>query len=134
LHGLLEDTFLLEDEGAFFVVVSCTGGPAIAVPPCGPVVLKLYATAGAAVAALFATRGAFCSAGTAAEEGGIVSEMTEEERGESGKDYDDDDVFEEFVDVMVMMMVRWEMGWRGTVMAVVSAVIWWRERWMRRRR
>jgi hypothetical protein len=128
LHGLLEDTFLLEDEGAFFVVVGCTGGSAIAVPPCGPGVLKLCATASAAVAALFATRGAFCGAGAAAEEGGIVSEMEEEERGECGKDYDDGDVFEELVDVDMMVMVWWEMGWRGTMMAVVSAVIWWRQR------
>jgi hypothetical protein len=105
LHGLLEDTLLLEDEGAFFVVVGCTGGPAIAVPPCGPVVSKFCTTVGAAVAALFATRGAFCGAGAAAEEGDIVSEMAEEERGERGKDYDDDDVFEELVDVGMMVTV-----------------------------
>jgi hypothetical protein len=105
LHGLLEDTFLLENEGAFLVVVGCTGGPAVAVPPCGPVVLKLRAAAGTAAAALFATRGAFCSAGAAAEEGGIVSEMAEEERGERGKDYDDDDVFEELADVGMMVTV-----------------------------
>ena len=91
--------------------------------------LKLCATAGAAVAALFATRGVFCGAGAAAEEGDVVSEMAEEERGERGKDYDDDDVFEELVNVGMMVMVWWEMGWRWTVMAVVSAVIWWRGRW-----
>jgi hypothetical protein len=124
LHGLLEDTFLLEDEGAFFVVVGCIGGPAVAVPPCGPVVLKLCATASTAVAALFATRGVFCGAGAAAEEGGMVSEMAEEERGERGKDYNDDDVFEELGDVGMMVTVWWEMGWPRTVMAVVSAVIW----------
>ena len=124
MHGLLENTFLLEDEGAFFIVVGCIGGPAVAVPPCGPVVLKLCATASAAVAALFATRGAFCGAGAAAEEGGIVSEMAEEEKGERGKDYNDDDVFEEFADVGMMVTVWWEIGWPGTVMAVMSAVIW----------
>ena len=66
---------------------------------------KLCTTVGAAVAALFATRGAFCGAGMAAEEGDIVSEMAEEERGERRKDYDDDDVFEELVDVGMMVTV-----------------------------
>jgi len=68
-------------------------------------VSKLCTTVGAAVAALFATRGAFCGAGAVAEEGDIVSEMAEEERGERGEDYDDDDVFEELVDVGMMVTV-----------------------------
>ena len=124
MHGLLEDPFLLEDEGAFFIVVGCIGRPAVAVPPCRPAVLKLCATASAAVAALFAMKGVFCGAGAAAKEGGIVSEMAEEERGERRKDYNDDDVFEEFGDVGMTVTVWWEMGWPGTVMVVMSAVIW----------
>jgi hypothetical protein len=125
LHSLFEDTFLLEDEGSFFVVVSCISGLAVAVPPRRPVVLKLCTAAGAAVSALFATRGAFCGAEAAAEQGGIASEMEEEERGECGKGYDDNDVFEELADVgmMVMAMVWWEVGWRRAVMAVVLTVI-----------
>jgi hypothetical protein len=49
--------------------------------------------------------------------------MAEEERSECGKDYDDDDVFEELADVGMMVKVWWEVGWRGTVMVVVSTVI-----------
>jgi hypothetical protein len=105
LHGIFEDTFLLEDEGSFFVIVSCISGLAVAVPPRRPVVLKLCTATGAAVSALVATRGAFCGAGAAAEQGGIASEMEEEERSECGKDCDDDDVFEELADVGMMVTV-----------------------------
>jgi hypothetical protein len=128
LHGLLQDALLLENEGSFFLVVSCIGGPAVAVPPCGPVVLKFRTTAGTAVAALFTTRGVFCGAGTAAEEGGVASEVAEEERGDCGKDDNDDDVFEELVDAGMMVTVWWEMSFEGTVMAMVLVVIWGRGR------
>ena len=67
--------------------------------------LKLCTTAGATVAALFTTRSAFCGTGAAAEEGDIVSEMAEEERGECGKNYDDDDMFEELTDVGMVVTV-----------------------------
>jgi hypothetical protein len=93
LHGVFEDAFLLEDESPLLVVVGCVGGPAVTVPPRGPVVLQGGAASGTAVSALFVTAGTVGAAVTAAEEGAVVAEVSEEEGCEGGEDDDEDDAF-----------------------------------------
>ena len=93
LHGVFKDSFLFEDQVALLLVVGCAGWLAVAVPPCEPAILDSGTAVVAAVSAFFAAAGAVKTPRAGAEEGGFVTQVAEEERGETAEDDDNDDVF-----------------------------------------
>jgi hypothetical protein len=93
LHRVFKDGFLLENEGALLFVVGEVAGPAVAVPPRGPVVVQCSTAVGAAVAALFAAAGAIGCSRTRAEECCVVADMTEGERGKGEENNEEDNTF-----------------------------------------
>lgn len=126
MHGVFEDTFLLEDKIPLFLVVGCASGPAIAIPPCRPPVLQGSAAVGTPVSTLFPTAGTVGGARAAAKEVSVAAEVSEEEGGEGQKDDDKDDVLQNFGKMAVPMVMWWKESWGNWIMAVVPTVVCWK--------
>ena len=79
----------MEDQVALLVVVGCTRGSAVAIPPRGPTVLEGRAAVSTEIAALFTAASPVGITRAAAEKVGVVAKVTEE-KGSQGREDDDE--------------------------------------------